>query len=102
MKKSTNDQRVIQFHIKGKQKEYKISEITSENQVGIYNPEALSKVFVIYHINITSINVDKAASYTIGYSSGKTEFFLQDGLIVDYQLEPKQTHSFYYCNGNSK
>lgn len=106
IKKSTNDQRVIQFLIKGsQQKEIPSAQFTQttpgQPREGLFNPLALSKAFVIYHINITSTNADKAASYSIGYSSGKREFLLQDGLIVDYQLEPKKPHSFYYCNGNS-
>ena len=50
------------------------------------NPLAFSGDFVIYHAIIKSLDVDKAASYTISYSSGNRELFLQDGLVVDYLL----------------
>lgn len=40
--------------------------------------------FIVYHLSVLSIDENKAASYTIGYSSGASQFFLQDGLIVDY------------------
>jgi hypothetical protein len=40
--------------------------------------------FIVYHLSVASVDAKKAASYTIGYSSGASEFFLQDGLIVDY------------------
>jgi hypothetical protein len=66
------------------------------------NPLALSNSFKIYHITVKSDDPTKAGSYSIGYSSGKAEFYLQDGLIVDYQLEPKNPHTFSYCNQNTK
>jgi hypothetical protein len=66
------------------------------------NPLALTGSFVVYHITVTSIDENKAASYTIAYSSGESEFFLQDGLIVDYQLPPNIPHSFIYCNDRTE
>jgi hypothetical protein len=59
---------------------------------------ALSNLIVIYHVTIKSIDTSKAISFTISYSSGKRELNLQDGLIVDYILEPNKPTMFYYFN----
>jgi hypothetical protein len=65
------------------------------------NPLAFSGDFVIYHVIIKSLDADKAASYTISYSSGNRELFLQDGLVVDYMLDPSKLSTFYYYNEGS-
>ena len=101
IKKSTESTRVVQFHIPASTPAPKAgSEVSREE--GLLNPLALSYDFQVYHISISSTSAAKAASYSITYSSGKREFFLQDGLIVDYTLQPKQPHSFFYCNSNNK
>ena len=65
---------------------------------GMINPMALTESMMSYHVKIKSLNVSKAATYTISYSSGKRELYLQDGLILDYILEPNKIATFYYYN----
>lgn len=65
---------------------------------GLINPMALTEFMINYHVTIKSLNSSKAAAYTISYSSGKRELYLQDGLILDYILEPNKVSSFYYYN----
>lgn len=62
------------------------------------NPMALTEFMTSYHVKIKSLNASKAATYTISYSSGKRELYLQDGLILDYILEPNKPSTFYYYN----
>lgn len=59
---------------------------------------ALSNDFQISHLSIVSSDSAKAASYTVTYSSGSRQINLQDGLIMNYALEPHKTTSFYYYN----
>jgi hypothetical protein len=54
--------------------------------MALINPYAMSSDFKIYHLTVKSKNSEKAASYTITYSSGKRETYLQDGLLLDYAL----------------
>ncbi len=48
----------------------------------------LSDTFNILHLTIKSTEKKGATAYTISYSSGERETYLQDGLITDYILEP--------------
>lgn len=54
--------------------------------------------FMIFHLSIKSLTPSQAASFTILYSTGERNIILQDGVILDYLLETKQPHFFYYYN----
>lgn len=58
----------------------------------------LSDKFVELHVLVKSVNREKPSIYTISYSSGSFEFDLQDGLITDYNVEPKKEATFYYSS----
>ncbi len=49
----------------------------------------LSDTFSYLHLTIRAVNKG-ATAYTITYSSGERETYLQDGLITDYILEPNK------------
>lgn len=84
---------IIHFVIKGK----KPNEVNNSSKA-LINPLALSNDFQISHLSIASLNSSKAASYTVTYSSGSRQINLQDGLIMNYVLEPHKATSFYYYN----
>lgn len=67
VKKSSDKDRIIQFHIKSegeeKKEEYK--------EAKVMHPTKLSGDFTVYHVTVTSVNPEKASSFTLGYSSGK-------------------------------
>jgi len=50
----------------------------------------LSETFSSLHLTIKALNNKGATAYTITYSSGERETYLQDGLITDYILEPNK------------
>jgi hypothetical protein len=79
-KRSDVKNRVIHFVIKSLEK------TKEDSGKGLINPVALSTDFAIYHVVVKSIDTEKAASYSISYSSGLREVYLQDGLILDYML----------------
>lgn len=54
--------------------------------------------FVHLHLVVTSQNPKEGAIYTITYSSGETLFYLQDGLIAEYNLVAKKATKFLYRN----
>lgn len=62
MKKSISDQRVLQFHVKA----------AEDKEKEKINPGVHADTFSVYHFTVTSVNEEKAASYTIGYSSGSS------------------------------
>ncbi len=59
---------------------------SSDNQLGSLG---LSH-FVHLHITVESQDHAQQASYTITYSSGDTVVYLQDGLIMEYNLVGKK------------
>jgi hypothetical protein len=91
-KKSDAKNRVIHFVIKAQE----VRAVKPSD--GLINPMALTEFMINYHVTVKSLNASKAATYTISYSSGKRELYLQDGLILDYILEPNKVSSFYYYN----
>jgi hypothetical protein len=50
------------------------------------------------HMTIKSQNESVNALYSITYSSGEAEIFLQDGLISEYALMPNKSTKFLYKN----
>ncbi len=58
----------------------------------------LSDKFTQFHVSVKSADPKKPSLYTIGYSSGKREFELQDGLLTDYALSPEKETIFYYSS----
>lgn len=50
----------------------------------------LSETFSSLHLTIKALNNKGATAYTVTYSSGERETYLQDGLITDYILEPNK------------
>ena len=50
----------------------------------------LSDTFMSLHLTIKALKGKGATAYTITYSSGERETYLQDGLITDYVLEPSK------------
>ncbi len=67
----------------------------------LFSSFGLENLFVTLHIAIQSTDPEKAASYTIQYSSGERESYLQDGLVAHYKLDansPKIPVKFYYQN----
>ncbi len=46
----------------------------------------LSETFSSLHLTIKALNNKGSTAYTITYSSGERETYLQDGLITDYVL----------------
>jgi hypothetical protein len=85
-KTSSAEHKILHFVIKAS---------TEENEVGsgskaLLNPYALSRDFSVHHLSVKSVVSAKAASYNVVYSSGKRETNLQDGLILDYILEPNK------------
>lgn len=61
----------------------------------------LSETFISLHLTIKALNNKGATAYTITYSSGERETYLQDGLITDYILEPNKETTFFYENTNN-
>jgi hypothetical protein len=49
-------------------------------------------------MTIKSQNASVPALYTITYSSGDPEIYLQDGLISEYALVPEKATKFLYKN----
>lgn len=47
---------------------------------------SLSDTFSSLHLTIKALNGKGATAYTVTYSSGERETYLQDGLITDYVL----------------
>ena len=102
VKKSDSKDRILQFHIKGEeQKDVQVKD-AEVKQARVMHLNKVNGNFMVYQVSIKSLDEEKAASYSIGYSSGKSQFFLQDGLIVDYNLESKTAHSFFYCNSRTE
>jgi hypothetical protein len=54
--------------------------------------------FDLFHMTIKSQNESATALYTVSYSSGDAEMFLQDGLISEYALMPNKSTKFLYKN----
>lgn len=51
-----------------------------------------------YHVEVKSQDGKTNAAYSITYSSGEVETFLQDGLIATHALLPNRTTKFLYSN----
>lgn len=49
-------------------------------------------------MTIKSQNETQSAMYTITYSSGEPEIYLQDGLISQYAIIPNKSTKFLYKN----
>jgi hypothetical protein len=62
----------------------------------------LSQTFTYLHLTIKASDGKGATAYTISYSSGARETYLQDGLITDYVLEPSKETTFFYENKNAQ
>ncbi len=62
----------------------------------------LSDTFSYLHLTIKAANGKGATAYTVVYSSGERETYLQDGLITDYILEPSKETTFFYENSNAE
>jgi hypothetical protein len=54
--------------------------------------------FTHLHLAVSSQNSKESAIYTITYSSGEPILYLQDGLIMEYNLSPKKLTKFMYKN----
>lgn len=57
--------------------------------------------FTVLHLTIKSKNDKVGSAYTLSYSSGDRQVDLQDGLILDYTLDPNKETSFYYSSSTS-
>jgi hypothetical protein len=91
-KKSDSKNKILHFVIKSQDAD------DNKDSVGLINPMGMSNQIVLYHVTMKSLDNTKAVTYTISYSSGKRETYLQDGLILDYILEPNKASAFYYFN----
>ena len=56
--------------------------------------------FIALHLTVKAGNSKIGTSYTVSYSSGARQVDLQDGLILDYNLEPDKPTSFYYSTSS--
>jgi hypothetical protein len=50
------------------------------------------------HLSVRLLNKTSSATYTVTYSSGDPEVFLQDGLITQYGILTNRTTKFLYKN----
>jgi hypothetical protein len=63
-----------------------------------YDSYSLSTTFRYLQVKVSSKSGKLGTSYTITYSSGSREVYLEDGLMTGYTLEKDQQVTFFYNN----
>lgn len=76
---------------------------TNENTLGklgavSYDAYSYSSVFRFVIIEVKSKDPARSISYTISYSSGEREVYLEDGMAVGYTLQANKKTVFLYEN----
>ena len=95
-KKSSEKSKVIHFFVKGNFTR-KDKNVLNSNE-SLANTFDLSSSFNNFFLNIISTDSENSCLYSITYSSGESQIYLQDGLITDITLVPNVSSNFRYFN----